>query len=122
MRNRPVTSLVLGMSVLALAGCAPQQFVTLQDLLGTQPYPAVIDPEEKTEAVCNQIEGCVEGWVSQGAVYMRFSSIDAATVQAEALGDDGFQTNFLVIDWDSEVDPAQRQDVEELFVGAHQSE
>lgn len=122
MRNRHVTSLFLGLSALALVGCAPQQFVTLQDLLGTQPYPAVIDPQEETDVVCAQIDGCVEGWVSQGAEYMRFSSVDAATVHAETLGDNGFQTTFLVIDWDSDVDPTQRQDVEELFVSAHQSE
>lgn len=122
MRDRRFIPLVLGLSVLALAGCAPQQFVTLEDLLGTQPYPAVIDPREDTDAVCNQVDGCVEGWVSDDAEYMRFSSIDAATGHTETLGSDGFQTNFLVINWHSGVDPKQRQDVEELFAGAHQSE
>lgn len=122
MHRRHLTYAATGVAVLALAGCAPQQFVTLDDLLSGQPYRGVTNPHEDTDAVCEGLDGCVEGWRSDGAEYARFSSVSAATTFAETLEDRGFQTNFLVIRCDDAVDATHRRLVEELFLGAHQSE
>lgn len=108
--------------VVVMAGCAPQQYVVLSDLLGTQPQAGITDPHEATDEVCEGLDGCVEGWASDEAEFSRFDSTDAAKDYAETLGRSGFRSNFLVIDWTSDIDPIHRQWVEELFEAAHQSE
>ncbi|MBD3943254.1 hypothetical protein IF188_16295 [Microbacterium sp. NEAU-LLC] len=105
-----------------LIGCAPQQFVTLDDVLGGAEYRGITNPRENTDEVCDGIDDCIEGWESDGATYLRFTSIDAASTFADSLDDDVFQSNFIVIEWDDSVGATQRKWVEDVFLGAHQSD
>ena len=122
MKFRPLSVAIALMGAAVLGGCAPQQFVTLEDLLGTEPIAGITHPREATDVVCMSLDGCVEGWVSGEAEFSRFGSTDAAEDYAATLGEEGFRSNFLVIRWTGAIDPAHRRAVEERFEGAHQSQ
>ena len=122
MKFRTLSAATAIIAATALAGCAPQQFVTLRDLLGTEPLAGITNPHEATDVVCKSLDGCVEGWVSGEAEFSRFGSTDAAEDYADLLGEDAFRSNFLVIHWTSQIDPAHRRWLEERFEGAHQSQ
>lgn len=120
--KRFLSSLSILCGLALVIGCAPQQFVTLKDLLSTQPIPGVTEPQEAESTVCKGLEYCVEGWVSKEAEFLRFSTTEAADRYVTTLGDRGFMSNFLVIDWTGEVSPADRLGTEQVFEGAHQSQ
>ena len=85
-------------------GLFDRQFnVTLADVMSSEP-----DAVESTDSLCGPTRDCVEAYETNEATYYRFSSRDQATAFALTVAD-GFQSNYIVMDFAGKNSSSQLQ-------------
>jgi len=110
--------------VLVLAGCVPgwdKSSFTLEDALAHRDDPTLVgNPRDDTDELCAGVDGCIEGWTTDQADYLRFDSNEAAGEFAAGLGDDGHHSNRVVIDFArTDPDDSVRKAIIEGIDGIH---
>lgn len=91
---------VLGGAWLARAVFDSQWTLTLHDVMSSEPdaEDPTTDPIDVTASTCSADIPCVEAYSTAEATYLRFGSRDAAAQHLATL-QDGFQSNYIVMDF-----------------------
>jgi len=104
-----------------MAGCAAQSAVTLSDVLSNPDLNNFTNPQDRTTELCADVEGCVEGWSTAEAKFLRFADVESATQFTLDTGSDLFRSHQLVVDFrNSDLTPQERQAITQVIEGAHQ--
>lgn len=124
-RNRLGSALCAITILVSLAGCAPgwnRSSFTLEDVLTNPDDTAFSSEEEATDALCGNVGGCIEGWTTDQADFLRFESNESANEFASKLKDDGYHSNRVVIDFErAQSSDEDKQLAIELIEGTHSS-
>ena len=121
MRSQGAIAPLVMIVAAVMAGCAPQSAVTLSDVLSNPDLKYFTNPQDESAELCADVEGCVEGWSTAEAKFLRFADVDSATQFTLDAGSDLFQSHQLVVDFrDSDVTPQERQGITQVIEGAHQ--
>ena len=117
---------LLAAAVLLLGGCAAgwdKSSFTLEEVFSNPDLTILQNPKEDTERLCQGVDGCLEGWTTGDGEFLRFESNESAAAFAKQLGDEGHQSNRVVIDFERAEPSAQRRELMiELIEGVHNSE
>lgn len=115
-----------GALLITLVGCASgwdKSFFTLEDALTNPDNTTISNAHDDTDKLCSGISGCIEGWTTDQADFLRFDSNESALKIASTLGAGGYQSNRVVIDFERTLPgPKVRQNLIEGLVGIHSSE
>lgn len=125
-RTRVLVALCATAFVLPVAGCAPswdRSFFTLKDVLSNPDDIVFSGEKEQTKLLCDGLQGCIEGWTTDQADFLRFESNESAEEFAATLNDDGHNSDRVVIDF-ARTQPSSeiRRLAVELIDATHSSE
>jgi osmotically inducible lipoprotein OsmE len=95
-----LAGVVIGGVWFARAVFDPQWRLTLRDVMSSESTVnnTTTDVANITESVCSADLPCVEAYDTAEATYFRFGSRDEATQHAATV-EDGFQSNYIVMDF-----------------------
>ncbi|TFD52239.1 hypothetical protein E3T55_06430 [Cryobacterium frigoriphilum] len=118
MRSQRLTwAVIIGAAALTLTLFAAAGWWTARTLFDAQVNLTLVDvmaaeydapdsttnPRDITDEACGAQIPCIEAYDTTEAIYYRFGSRDAATAFAQDL-DDGFRSNYIVMDFDGKAD------------------
>lgn len=105
-RMKRFAVLLLALTVLVLAACQsivePRSGITPEDVVAAfeaQPDLPVTDPVALPEGECSPDAGCIAAVRAAEISVYRFGSTDEAAAFATSLGDDGYQSDWIVLEY-----------------------